>query len=364
VRAASQAAAIGFLDDTPDGVDRELLDRALALAFERVGEGQRFARPFELLYERVDGLPWGSARAVEEGFAALVERGALVILGPAMGDSALVATELAEAAGVPALNWAGTEEARGEYMFQLQVGSHEEEPVVLAQHLASRGIASAALVFERSTIGSRYARFFDEACLSAGLELAARVGVPPAARDLAPALATARRSEAQALVYLGLGLAVPLLVAELRRQPFEGPRLCNSCGMFGWLDPARARDFEGWTYVDVVSEENPVLQEAGKRLGADFARGPHVACYHDLARLAAEGLARAPELTARGVRDGLERIKLLPAALGARGTVMGFGHLERSALKGPYLVLRSWRGARSVELEAGAPAGPGRAAGS
>ena len=68
---------IGFLDDTPDGIDRELFERALALAFERVGEGQRFARPFELLYERVDGLPWGSAA---QGDPAVYQPWALSLL--------------------------------------------------------------------------------------------------------------------------------------------------------------------------------------------------------------------------------------------------------------------------------------------
>ena len=37
---------------------------------------------------------------------------------------------------MPTINWAGTERARGEYMFHLQVGSHEDESIVLARHLA------------------------------------------------------------------------------------------------------------------------------------------------------------------------------------------------------------------------------------
>jgi hypothetical protein len=32
---------------------------------------------------------------------------------------------------------------------------------------------------------------------------------------------------------------------------------------------------------------------------------------------------------------------------------MGFGRWERSALKGPSLVLRAWRGGRSVEVDVG-----------
>ena len=44
----------------------------------------------------------------------------------------LVATPLADRARIPTINWAGTERARSEFMFHLQVGSHEDEPVLLA----------------------------------------------------------------------------------------------------------------------------------------------------------------------------------------------------------------------------------------
>jgi len=71
--------------------------------------------------------------------------------------------------------------------------------------------------------------------------------------------------------------------------------------------------------------------------------------------LLGEALARAPELTRTGVRDGFERIKPLPSPLGEPGTFAGFGHWERGALKGPYLVLRRWEGGKSVEVP-----GPGR----
>jgi len=43
----------------------------------------------------------------------------------------------------------------------------------------------------------------------------------------------------------------------------------------------------------------------------------------------------------------LERIKCLPAALGTPDTTMGFGHWDRAALKGGFLVPRQWRGGRS-----------------
>ena len=51
------------------------------------------------------------------------------------------------------------------------------------------------------------------------------------------------------------------------------------------------------------------------------------------------------------MRDGLERVKRLPAASGHGGTTMGFGQWDHGALKGPFLVLRTWREGRTVQLE-------------
>ena len=51
------------------------------------------------------------------------------------------------------------------------------------------------------------------------------------------------------------------------------------------------------------------------------------------------------------VREGLERVKRLDAATGKAGTTMGFGQWDHGALKGDYLVLRAWRGGRTVEVD-------------
>ena len=68
-------------------------------------------------------------------------------------------------------------------------------------------------------------------------------------------------------------------------------------------------------------------------------------------RRSSDLIARAPELSRVGLRAGLERVKALPTATGRAATVMGFGNWDRGALKGPYLVLREWRGGRSIMHE-------------
>ena len=81
------------------------------------------------------------------------------------------------------------------------------------------------------------------------------------------------------------------------------------------------------------------------------ARGPVGVAAYDIGRLLAEAVARSAHLTRSGLKEGLERVKRLPAATGMEGTTMGFGHYDHGALKGRYLVLRSWRDGKSVQVE-------------
>src|SRR2546430_2505191 len=66
------------------------------------------------------------------------------------------------------------------------------------------------------------------------------------------------------------------------------------------------------------------------------------------ARLIAEGLARAPLLTPRGVKEGLEKVRLLPAVNGGPRTHMSLGPYDHKAYKGDWLVIRRIEGGRTV----------------
>ena len=261
-------------------------------------------------------------------------------MGPAVGDNALVATVLADAARVPTINWAGTERARSEFMFHLQVGSHEDESVLLARHVQSLGVRRVGVVFDRSPIGRRYASFFESECETLGVGVSTRVR-SPFATDATDELASVRASGADALVYLGLGRGHRGRVARAAAG-WDAPAAMNTAGLRGY-DPEYVHEIDGWVYVDMVADDNPVLAELLARVGMDSVPGLYAAVGYDLGMLVAEGLARAPELTREGVRDGLELVKLVPSAEGRAGTTLGFGHWDRGALHGPYLVLRQWR---------------------
>ena len=124
--------------------------------------------------------------------------------------------------------------------------------------------------------------------------------------------------------------------------------------MFGYAQPDWRAAWEGWTYVDAWSEDNPLLtmlrERAGEPADGIGGSGMGLAAGYDLGRLVVEALAGAEPLTRTGVKEAFERVKCLPAALGTAGTTMSFGQWDRAALKGGFLVLRRWQGGQSVRV--------------
>lgn len=311
-----------------------------------IAEG-RIDRPVEFVHGWGLGLPSGTAAAVERAFADLVAQDPLMIVGPAIGDNAIVATPLADRHRIATLNWAGSERARSEWMFHLQVGSHEDESVVLAQHLAALGGRRVAVVSDRSPIGRRHLHFLLAEAEVLGLRIAATASISPLTENADSEVGELIDAKADAVVYLGLGLSAPAVARALRASGWQGARLMNTAGIRGY-QPEFARTIDGWTYVDMYSDDNRTLAALLGRPDRPAGSALFAAKGWDLGRLVAEGLARATERTRDGVREGLEQIKWLPAAEGFEGTLLSFGN--RGALHGRYLVLRRWRDGETVQV--------------
>lgn len=295
------------------------------------------------------GLPSGTAAAVERAYRELADAGVVLVVGPAIGDNALVTTPLCERLGVPTINWAGAERARGRYMFHLQVGSHEDESIVIARHLSALGARRAGVVHDRSPIGERHLHFLRAEAAIVGVEIVAAPLIDPLAHDASEQVATVVAARAEALVYLGLGVSAPCVARAAREQGWSGPQVMNTAGIRGY-QPGFAASIDGWTYVDLHADDNATLNALQRRLGFADDRRLAAAKGHDLGRLVAEALARATEPTREGVLTGMEHTKWLPAAQGAEGTLLGFGQYDRGALHGRYLVLRRWQDGVSVQV--------------
>jgi ABC-type branched-subunit amino acid transport system substrate-binding protein len=275
-----------------------------------------------------------------------------MIVGPAIGDNALIATPLADHYRIPTINWAGAERARSEWMFHQQVGSHEDESLVIARHLKAVGARRLGVIYDQSPIGTRHLAYLEDEAARIGQEIVATQAVSPLAQDCAGEVEAVLEAQPDGFVYLGLGLSAAPVAAALTASGWQGPRVMNTAGLRGYHGDF-AQVCEGWRYVDMHSDANRTLQARLAELDLPPEHALAVAKGHDLGRLVAEGLARAPDYSCEGVKLGLEQVKWLPAAEGEDGTLLGFGIQDRGALHGRYLVMRQWLGGKSIEVAAG-----------
>jgi ABC-type branched-subunit amino acid transport system substrate-binding protein len=342
---------IGILYDFPQADGGAGFEEAVRIGIDEVAASGRLDRSLELVPRQAPGLPAGTAHRVEAVFRELESTGVVAALGPSISDNGLVVKPLADAFGLPCINYTGGEITRSEHVFHYQVGSLEEEPAVLAEHLVQRSLRSAAVIHDHSPVGRRYAEFFAESCARLELEIAGTAAISPLSEDVGPTVSRLRVSDPEVLVYLGLGVAARAVALARAEQGWDVPVVANSSLMFGYARPEWREAWEGWVYVDNLADGNRVrasLRARSKRVAA----GPIGVAAYDVGRLVAEGVARSAHLTRAGVKDGLERVKRIPAASGLDGTTMGFGAWDHAALKGSYLVLRRWQAGRSVQVDA------------
>jgi ABC-type branched-subunit amino acid transport system substrate-binding protein len=338
---------IGLLYDFPQMGD--LFAKALRLGIDEVAATGRLDRDVELVERQARGLPSGSEAEIVRAFAELDGEDVVVIIGPSISDNALIAAPLCDAARIPAINYSGGERTRSRWMFHYQVGSLEEEPPVLAARMVARGLRRAAVIFDQSPVGRRYAECFEAARARLGLEVTGTASIQALADDATALVGRLREGGPDVLVYLGLGVSSRAVALARAALGWDVPVLANSALMFGYARPDWRDGYAGWEYIDTIADDN----QSRARLHEVFphaAGGPIGCAAYDIGRLLGEGIAAAEHLTRAGIADGLRRVKQLPATSGHEGTLIGFGVWDHAALKGHYLVLRTWRDGHSVQV--------------
>jgi ABC-type branched-subunit amino acid transport system substrate-binding protein len=341
---------IGVFYDYPQGDGGAAFEGAVQRGIDEVGASGRLDRGIELVPVVAAGLPMGSEHEVVTSFLELDAAGCLLVLGPAISDNALITTPIGDELGLVTLNYTGGERTRGEYGFQYQIGSLEEEPAVLAARLQARGLHRPAIVQDHSPVGRRYAEFFEQSRGAFGIEVAGTTSVSSLAEDLTAPVAALRDLDPDSLVYLGLGMASHAVAVALDTLAWDVPVLANSALMFGYARPDWRDGWRGWEYLDAIADDNVRRRRLAEDAPA-LAASPVTCGALDMGRLVGEAIARTDHLTRDGVRDALERVKMLPATCGREGTYMGFGRYDHAALKGEYLVLRTWRDGETVQVD-------------
>src|SRR3954452_24745043 len=284
---------IGLLYDFPQMGD--LFPKSLQLGIDEVAATGRLDRAVELVERQSRGLPGGSEAEVVRAFDELDDEDVVAIVGPSISDNALIVAPLCDAARIPAINYSGGERTRSEWMFHYQIGSLEEEPPVLAARMVTRGLRRAAVVFDQSPVGRRYAECFEAARGRLGLEVTGTASISSLAESADDILGRLREASPDVLVYLGLGVSSRAVAVGLETLGWDVPVLANSALMFGYARPDWRAGYAGWEYIDTIADDN-VLRKALMKVSPMAGGGPMGCAAYDIGRLLGEAIAQADHL--------------------------------------------------------------------
>jgi ABC-type branched-subunit amino acid transport system substrate-binding protein len=347
---SAEPIKLGYLMDfkLPDGYPEESrldLTRPFDLVFAKGRERGLIDRPVEIVYREVEGLPKGSIKAVIDAYGELVDEGCLAIFGPSITDNCVPTKEaIEERFRVPAVSVTGTDDWLGEWTFSLPQGSMTDEPMFWAELIARDGHQQVGALVEQSLVGETYIRNFRKACVAAGVRITIEESIPQTGQDISAAVRNLHAAKPDAIVHCGFGFGVVMINPILQELDWDPPRYMGTAFQNAWINDIMWQAIRGWTGVDQYDESNPLGQQFLDEFEAAYDRRPEYCVpvvNHDLANALLLAFADAHPLTPRGVKEALERVKMVPAASGAPGTRVSFGKWTRRGWMGAgYLVAR------------------------
>ena len=342
---------VGYLSDMTmaQGYRMQTAFDAVNLVFKEGHQRGMIDRPVELIYREVEGLPKGNVKVVVDAFGQLVDAGCLVVIGPGISENALPLKQaIEEKHRVPAITMCAIEEWMGEWTFAMPLGSMPEEPRAWARLIAKQGYKTVGVLSEAALIGEVYLRNFRIACRQEGIRILAEETIPQTGQDVAAAVARVHAAKPETLVYCGFGLGLFRINEGLAKVGWDPPRFMGTSWQMAFATPELWKAIEGWVGLDLYDEGNEVGQAFLQRFEKEYGYRVDTyspLCRHDIASLILHALADAQPLSPLGVKEALERVKLLPAAAGAPGTRLSFGKWMRRAWVGTsFLVARKLNG--------------------
>ncbi len=341
---------LGYLFDfvLPDGFPKEMRDdltQSFELVFEEGLKQGVIDRPVEIIFREVEGLPKGTVKAVIDAYGELVDEGCLAVFGPSITDNCVPTKEAIETRfHVPAISVTGTEDWLGEWTFSLSMGSMTDEPIFWAHLLAKGGHNDIGVLVEQSLVGETYIKSFRSACRANGLRIVAEEQIAQTAQDIGDAVRKLHDAKVQAVVHCGFGFGVVLINPSLQELDWNPPRFMGTSFQNAWINPIVWNAIVGWTGIDQYDDGNVIGQQFLDQYAARYGRRPEYCVpvvNRDLATVLLHAFADAKPLSPNGVKEAIERVKLLPAASGAPGTRISFGKwMHRGWMGAGYLVAR------------------------
>jgi hypothetical protein len=180
--------------------------------------------------------------------------------------------------------------------------------------------------------------------VSNGIRIVAEAPIAQTAQDVTDAVAKLYEAKPSAIVHCGFGFGMLGVNGALQALSWDPPRFMGTAFENAFINPVLWQAMMGWTGLDQYDEGNLVGQRFLDEYEAAYKRRPEICVLpvnRDLATVILHAFADAHPLSPRGVKEALERVKMVPAASGSPGTRLSFGKWTRRGWMGAgYLVAR------------------------
>ncbi|MFH1006333.1 MAG: ABC transporter substrate-binding protein [Candidatus Latescibacterota bacterium] len=342
-----KSTRIGLIIDFPiiEKAKRVMYD-ALNLAFDEALEDGLIDRQIELVVREFGGvLRGGGYSEALKAWKEIAAEGAVGIYGPWCSENALAIRGYIENEGhVPSLAMTGTDGWYGEWCFGINNGSLSEDPRLMTNYLGIQGVKTVAVIYEHSAIGEEFRRFFREACAFDRLEILVEYKIKGSDTDLLPAAKRLKEADADAVAYLGEGIAACYLNKAFDVLDWNPRRVMTSGFMAAPYIPEGIQSIKGWVGCDQYDEENKVGQDFLDRFQRRYGYRPanlFSLMNYDFGNVITHALANSFPVSPEGFKAGLERVKFLPAANGGARGLISFGPYQRRGWLNPdFIILR------------------------
>ena len=333
---------IGVLMDVPERHYRFAFPIYDFVCDHYAGSG-RFHRGIELVKKTVFGPPAGYIDDVMRGYHELCDEGVLAVIGPNHSDNNIAITDHAEARKVPVMTLGAIHTHLSPHVFNVGWGSVPEDSYTVASWLDQHDHRRVTLTFDNAAHCLIYAHWFRVAARQAGIEIVAEHCVSEinddfAIEDMKRTLEAHRAKNPDAIVCFGTGASQLNWGRVVHASGWDVPRIMN--GAFFQANYAYTHEFfDGWVGTGLWDDDNRTMQALRRQFAearpdlADVA--PEIlGLYRDGMMALLEGIAAAPILTPKGVTQGLENVRMVPAAIGGNRTTLSFGPYDHKGHKG------------------------------
>jgi branched-chain amino acid transport system substrate-binding protein len=326
---------VGLILDRHDQAHQDLAD-ALTLALDEYRQSGNLDRDVNVVELKADGAPDGSVLEFVAAWKELVSRQTLMALvGPFCAANGTALLESVGSPGLPVLTYSPSDTFVGGDIFQLPFGHVTDVAHHLLKFALSVGKSRVALVREAGPSGAHIEAAFQSAAWQLRI---GRLDVVDHDDRLSGALKDAR---ADAVIYVG-GNRHADIDAALRNAGLDLLKLTG-------IEIAAARlaldapTLDGWVGLDMIDETNPTFLRFSKAFSQRYGRSAdhaYAALGYDIGRVLAMTLAIVRPPSPAGMSAGLNKLRMVPAATGAAGTVISFARYDRRGFRGDPFVLR------------------------